>query len=118
MRVLVCGGRNYNDVDAVYMFLDGLPHNYIEGPITEIISGVANGADTIAVQYAKERGIPLKAFPAAWATGGRAAGPMRNQKMLVEGKPDYVVAFPGGRGTSDMVYRAKQAKIPVFEVRN
>lgn len=51
-------------------------------------------------------------FPRS-ATNGKAAGPIRNQRMLDEGKPDLVVAFPGGRGTADMVRRAKAAGVPV-----
>jgi hypothetical protein len=47
---------------------------------------------------------------------GKAAGPIRNQRMIDEGKPDLVIAFPGGRGTADMVSRAKKAGIPVQEI--
>ena len=35
--------------------------------------------------------------------------------MIDVGKPDAVIAFPGGRGTADMVQRANQAGIPVFQ---
>lgn len=37
--------------------------------------------------------------------------------MLVEGKPDIVVAFEGHRGTADMVERARKAGIEVREIR-
>ena len=36
--------------------------------------------------------------------------------MLDDGKPDMVVAFPGGRGTEDMMRRARNAGIRVIEV--
>jgi hypothetical protein len=36
--------------------------------------------------------------------------------MLLEGKPDLVVAFPGGKGTADMVRRARKANVPVKEI--
>jgi hypothetical protein len=48
----------------------------------------------------------------AWA--GKA-GPIRKQQMLDEGKPDLVVAFPGGRGTAHMVRIARAAGIEVIE---
>jgi hypothetical protein len=48
---------------------------------------------------------------------GRAARPIRNQRMLDEGKPDLVVAFPGGRGTTDMIRRAERAGVPVRQVQ-
>ena len=44
------------------------------------------------------------------------AGPRRNARMLAEGKPDLVVAFPGGRGTADMVSKARAAKVEVMEI--
>ena len=47
---------------------------------------------------------------------GKRAGPLRNQRMLDEGKPDLVVAFPGGGGTKDMVRRAVKAGVSVHEV--
>lgn len=48
---------------------------------------------------------------------GKAAGPIRNQRMLDDGKPDRVLAFPGGRGTANMVKLAKAAGVPVHEIR-
>ena len=48
--------------------------------------------------------------------GARLAPPLRNQRMLDEGKPDLVVAFPGGGGTKDMVRRAVKAGVPIHEV--
>ena len=71
-----------------------------------IIHGGAPGADMLAAEVAQELGIPARAYPADWRKHGRAAGPIRNQLMLDDGKPDIVVAFPGGKGTADMIRRA------------
>ena len=111
-RVLVCGGRDYGDVETLRRALDKL--NGKRG-ISCVISGAASGADRLAALWAKDRGIDLLEFPADWVKHGKAAGPMRNQQMLDEGKPDGVVAFPGGRGTLDMTSRAKLAGIVVWE---
>ncbi len=108
MKALVCGGRDYQDKDSVLYVLGGFP-------ITRLIHGDARGADTLAEQYAKEAGIPCDAYPANWRQFGYRAGPMRNQQMLDNGKPDIVIAFPGGRGTADMVRRAKRAGVKVYE---
>ncbi len=54
-------------------------------------------------------------FHAEWMKYGKAAGPIRNARMLAEGKPDLVVAFPGGRGTADMLRRVREAGIEVIE---
>lgn len=47
---------------------------------------------------------------------GKSAGPIRNQTMLDDGKPDLVLAFPGGRGTADMVAKAEKHGIPVRRI--
>jgi len=107
--VLVCGGRNYADTLAVKRVLDALPR-----PV-RIVSGGASGADHLAEQWAISVGADLVVEPADWKTHGRAAGPIRNQKMLDEHKPDEVIAFPGGKGTEDMKRRAAKAGVPVRE---
>jgi hypothetical protein len=104
MRVLVCGGRNYGD----YVFLSSILTNIHDTtPITLIIHGAANGADSLADRWAATHHVPVRAFPADWVRHGRAAGPLRNKKMLDEGKPDVVVAFPGNKGTRNMVAQAQ-----------
>lgn len=112
MRFLVCGGRDYVNRQAVYDALDLLN---TEVGVSAIISGMARGADTYGAQWAEDRGVALMKFPADWGKHGKGAGPIRNQQMLNEGKPDGVVAFPGGSGTADMMYRAKMAGLEVWE---
>jgi hypothetical protein len=110
-RVLVCGGRYFRDKWSVYDCLDAMSPS----PAL-IIEGGALGADYIARGWAIDRGVDYLTFVADWHGLGRAAGPLRNQQMLDEGKPDLVVAFPGGSGTADMVRRAKAAGVRVIEV--
>lgn len=113
MRVLVCGGRNYNDWRRVYDEMDAINS---ATPIEAVITGAASGVDGIALDWAKSRLIKCLPFPADWKKHGRAAGPIRNQQMLDEGLPALVVAFPGGRGTADMIGRAIGANIPVRKI--
>jgi len=108
MKVLVCGGRNFNDFQLLINVLG-------EYAITEVIHGNARGADFMADEYATDMNIPIKRFPANWDDFGRSAGPIRNRQMLAE-RPDLVVAFPGGRGTEHMVDLAQRAGIPVRRV--
>ena len=111
MRVLVCGGRDYADMDRVREALDGLD------PAPEyLIEGGARGADRLAKGWAHMRGVPVLTYPAKWDEFGKRAGILRNAEMLEHGKPDLVVAFPGGRGTADMVQRAERAGVPVMSV--
>lgn len=110
-RVLVCGGRAFHGPLLVKRVLDSLQPRLI-------IHGGARGADTLAGEYAEKTGTPCMAFPAPWSSKGRAAGPIRNAWMLEFGRPDLVVAFPGGRGTEDMVTKAERAGIRVMRVKD
>lgn len=113
MRILVCGTRE--DVPALKRHLAAALWPY--GSDIHIIHG---GCPTGVDKYADELPYSKTRFPADWSKHGRAAGPIRNQQMLDEGKPDLVVAIhtdPGlGRGTRDMVSRAKRAGLPVVTV--
>lgn len=113
MRVLVCGGRDFSDPALLNRTLDDLAKTEV---VDCVIEGNARGADRIAGYWARRRGIPNHKFPADWAAHGRAAGPMRNRKMLNEGHPDIVIAFRGGAGTADMVRQARAAGVRVVEV--
>ncbi len=115
MKVLVCGGRDYHDRNAVERALWKLDSE--RGPIRAVLHGGASGADAEGMLWAVGAGIAAFAYPADWQKHGRAAGPMRNQQMIDEGEPDLVVAFPGGRGTADMVRRAERAGITVQHAR-
>lgn len=81
--------------------------------ITLVIHGAARGADTLAANWAASRGVEAKAYPADWDRHGKAAGHIRNAAMLTE-EPDGVVAFPGGRGTSDMRRKAEAAAVKAW----
>jgi hypothetical protein len=83
--------------------------------VDAVIEGNARGADRLAGFWARSRGIPNLKFNADWQKFGAAAGPIRNQRMIEEGKPIWVVAFPGGAGTADMIARAKRAGLPAWQ---
>jgi len=111
-KVLVCGGRDFSDYRRLCDVLDKL---HAQRRFAALIEGGAKGADTFAHRWALERGIEATEFTADWDRFGRAAGPIRNKQMLEEGKPDLVVAFPGGRGTASMVSLAMDANIEVIQ---
>jgi len=113
MRVLVCGGRNYTDKSYLFAILNNI-HRIHE--IDCIIEGNQKGADRLASLWAKENDVSNLKFDADWTQYGNAAGPIRNRQMIKEGKPDIVIAFPGGKGTADMIKQAKEALLKVYEV--
>lgn len=114
MRIIVCGGRTYDNRKHVFKTLDAI---HADCPITAVIHGNAKGADNLADDWAMGKCETLT-FPPLWEVHGKSAGPKRNQQMLDEGRPDMVVAFPGSRGTADMVRRAKAAGIIVRVIQS
>src|SRR3972149_798565 len=113
---LVCGGRNFDDqamFDDVMTKLIGM-----WGCPSKVVHGAANGADRMADEWGKRLALDVVAVPADWSKHGRAAGPMRNEDMLIQHKPKRVIAFPGGIGTADMVRRARNRRgaIDVVEI--
>lgn len=115
-RILVCGGRDYADRVTVFGYLDRLWRESAPLDALEIIQGGATGADALAREWCCNREVPYVNVPANWKLHGKAAGPIRNQKMLDKYEPDLVLAFPGGKGTADMVSRAMAASVQVMLV--
>jgi hypothetical protein len=113
MRIIVCGGRDYSNVEMLNLVLDEL---HAKTPVSMVIQGGAKGADDLAFRWAcRTKGVSITTHHAEWDKHGRAAGPIRNARML-EDSPDFVIAFPGGRGTSNMVKQARAAGVCVIEV--
>jgi hypothetical protein len=111
MRVLVCGGRDYSDFEHLSKVLD---QHYRARPFSHLIHGGASGADALADRWAADNHVFRLPFYAEWKVFGRSAGPIRNGRMIEEGKPDLVLAFPGGRGTADMISKSEAAGISVL----
>jgi hypothetical protein len=111
MRILVCGDRHWRNMAAIERELKKFP------PGTVVIHGGLKGADTLGAFVADKLGFEVIPFDAKWQIYGRGAGPIRNQQMIDEGKPDLVLAFheniSESVGTKDMVNRAKGHRIKV-----
>lgn len=110
MKALICGGRDFYDYNTLFSALDRI---HTIRKITLVIEGEQRGADLLARTWAEENQVPVLPFPAEWNRLGSFAGHARNSRMLNEGKPDLVIAFPGGKGTMNMVNQAKAAGVPV-----
>jgi len=118
MRVLICGARDLPVGGATRMrqAVDAFVRVY-QPAYGILVHGDCPGVDREAAKIALARGWNVVPYPAEWDRLGRSAGPLRNQRMLDEGRPDLVLAFhtdPGlGLGTRDMVRRARAAGVPV-----
>lgn len=70
--------------------------------------------DTIGHLWAENLGIDTRQYEPDWKLG-RHAGFLRNAQMLKYGKPDVVIAFPGGSGTENMIELTRKAKTRLIE---
>jgi len=115
VKVLVCGGREWADPWPILRELRRLPLE------STIIHGDARGADRLGGEIAMGLGFSeVLAVPANWDKHHRAAGPIRNKRMLDMGL-DLVLAFheniDASKGTKHMVDIARRAgvKVKVFD---
>lgn len=107
---MVYGGRNYSHYGRVASALLQVKQKH--GKFV-LVHGCASGADTLGARWALIEGCPVQPFPADWMGHGKAAGPIRNQKMVDSGL-DGAVEFPGGFGTADMRRRLEAAGVPIW----
>lgn len=109
MNIGVVGSRSFSN----YKYMKKILDVYCVKS-SKIISGGADGADTLAIQYAKKNGIDYEEFFPEWNRYGLSAGFIRN-KTIVENS-DVIIAFWDGRskGTAHTIRLAKEAEIPVY----
>lgn len=108
-RVLIYGSRTWQDTAAIREFVQSLPDGSV------VIHGGADGADSIAGQAAEARGLRVIVYRANWWAYRKAAGPIRNQQMIDDGKPTIARGYRRGfnsPGTDDMTRRLERAGIP------
>jgi hypothetical protein len=110
IRVCVCGGRNFKEKEFLYNTLDKLL--FIRKDFI-IINGDAHGADKLSTQWAIERNVYYELYRADWKKYKNAAGPIRN-KQMIDSHIDLLVAFPGGKGTKNMIEQCKKNNIKVW----
>lgn len=111
MKLLVCGGRFYNNYEYLNEQLWKL---HTADPIDLLIHGAAKGADSLAGRWAREVGVQEVICPANWTKLGKRAGYVRNAAML-HLQPNVVLAFSGGKGTDMMKKLAREAGVHVME---
>ena len=112
MRLAIVGGRDFTDTIKFLEVMCG-HFGWMEAG-DSLVSGGANGADTLGGYYAKKFNIPIKIFKPEWDKYGKSAGFLRNQTIV--DNCDIVLAFWDGvsKGTQDTIEKAKKAKKPTF----
>lgn len=128
MRVVIFGGRNFGNLYnkdktseenlTEYRWIMKCLDDYLKlNPNLHIITGMATGVDLVAYDFAIQHELGVSKFPANWNRYGRSAGTKRNKQMIVDGKPDVGLAFPGGPGTRNMKQQLNKAGIKILEFK-
>ena len=101
----IVGSRNFDDYELLLTKVDKLVPLH---KITMIVSGGAQGADSLGEKYAKNNNIPIKIFKPDWKKFGRSAGIIRNKDII--SAADVVIAFWDGesKGTLNSIDLAKK----------
>lgn len=112
---LVVGSRTFRDYGLLAEKLDALLCNQSE---VTIVSGGAKGADSLAEEYAEDRGYECVVFPAYWNEYGKVAGYIRNKEMhafIAQFEKRGCVAFWNGqsKGTRHNFELAKKYNTPL-----
>jgi hypothetical protein len=112
MKIIIAGGREFNDLDLMTNKMDFFLSKATNMDI-EIVSGAARGADLLGEEYAKLRNYPVKQFPADWDKFKKGAGYKRNTEMAEYA--NALIAFWDGksRGTMHMINIAKKKGLQV-----
>lgn len=110
MRVIIAGGRDFNNYDFLKEKVTKALQNFSDDDII-VVCGEAKGADSLGKQLAMEMGWEVHSFPADWETYGKRAGHIRNRAMAQNA--DALIAFWDGksRGTKGMIEFATEAKL-------
>lgn len=111
MKVIIAGSRTINDFEPVEKAL-----KKGKEVITEVVSGCAEGIDTLGEHWAWVHSKKVKKFPANWKKHGRKAGPIRNRKMAEYADAAVVIWDGKSRGSKNMIETMRSLGKPVFEV--
>lgn len=106
--ILVCGGRDYADEEYLFRVLQYIND---EVGIQRLVASNERGAAALTVKWAKYNDVAIHTFDTDQRRYGKEAESIRNQKMVDEEGISFVLAFPGGRGTEDMLHKANVANI-------
>ncbi len=107
-KLIVAGGRDYTNYEHLSRVLFAMADVEFAEKDVSIVSGMARGADSLAVRFAKDNYVELHEFPADWHQYGKRAGFMRNARM--GDFADGLLAFWDGqsKGTAQMISYMKK----------
>jgi hypothetical protein len=109
MRVVIAGSRKIKDYDFVEFAIKKANIH-----ISEVVSGGANGVDSLGEEWAQKHDVKIKKFPADWDTHGKSAGPIRNAEMADYCHAAIIVWDGTSQGTFNMIENMRRRKKPYY----
>lgn len=132
MKLIIAGSRN---ISPSFEFIGGairLLKPYRDGPITEVVCGMAEGVDIEGEHWASHMNVPVEPFKADWndlehpnaviktrkdgSKYNAAAGPIRNRQMAEYGDALLLIWNGESRGSASMKREMEKLGKPVYEV--
>lgn len=105
-RVIVAGSRSISNYNTVKQAVSGSGIL-----ISTIVSGAAQGVDTLGERYAEENNIPIERYKADWQKHGKSAGYIRNA-VMADNADALVCVWDGeSKGTRHMIGLAMKKKL-------
>lgn len=110
-RIAIIGSRHFNDYPLLKSLMDRRKDS-----IQMVVSGGANGADSLGARWATENNILTKIFKPDWDLYGKRAGYLRNEQIIQN--CDICVAFWDGesKGTKHSIDLCKKMDNPCLIV--
>lgn len=117
INLVVAGSRDLTPLhyDVVARAIDTWIEKHARTGDVRIVEGGARGADQLAATYSRVRLVGHQRVRADWESDGKAAGPIRNQRMIDDAHGLVVVRYPDSRGSADVLRRARKKGIPIID---
>ena len=114
MRLAIVGSREFGNYDLLCAEVAKIQQTQ---KIDLVVSGGAQGADTLAKKFAAKNRIPLMEFLPDYSRYGRGAPLQRNS--LIFKNADWLLSFvtATSKGTWDTIRKAERAKKKVIIVK-
>lgn len=116
-KLIIAGGRDFNDEALMRDRLQEMANQQIIDETTELVCGMAKGADIMGQHLFKQNGMTVHEFIPDWDELGKRAGFVRNADM--GNAADLALIFWDGqsRGTKHMIEYMEKLGKPVYLVR-
>lgn len=115
MRVIIAGSRHM-PWKLGHLIPEAIDLSGLE--ISEVVCGMARGADTLGRLWAEFEHIPVMKFAADWKQYGKAAGHIRNKEMGEYADAAIVFIWEGSRGSQNMIDQMKKMNKPCYVVKD